>query len=172
MHRNLRWATVTGPMPPSASTLPYPTASWGRRILALFVDWIASSLVASAFLGVRALPFGALVAGVDPKGSDNLWILLVFVVETTVLTTLTGGSFGKLATRLRTVRTARLGADGQGQDPRPLDPLRSLARQIMVAVLVPPLVFRHDGRGLHDLAAGTATVTLATYRTVFRGLPD
>lgn len=163
---------MTGPTPPSAPPLPYPTASWGRRILALFVDWIASTLVASAFLGVRALPFGGLVAGVDPKGSDNLWILLVFVVETALLTTLTGGSFGKLATRLRTVRTAQAGADGQAFDPRPLDPLRSLARQIMVAVLVPPLVFRHDGRGLHDLAAGTATVTLATYRTVFRGLPD
>ena len=28
--------------------------------------------------------------------------------------------------------------------------------------MIPPLVFRPDGRGLHDIAAGTATVTLQT----------
>jgi hypothetical protein len=55
----------------------------------------------------------------------------VYVVETVLLTTLVGGSFGKLATRLRTVRI-----DG---DPRPLDPLRTIARQILVAVVIPPL---------------------------------
>jgi len=49
-------------------------------------------------------------------------------------------------------------------DPRPLDLLRSFARQIMVAVVVPPLIFRPDGRGLHDMAAGTATVELQTWR--------
>jgi uncharacterized RDD family membrane protein YckC len=43
-----------------------------------------------------------------------------------------------------------------------LDPLRSLARAILVAVVIPPLVFRPDRRGLHDMAAGTATVTLDT----------
>lgn len=144
-------------------TLPYPTASWGRRVLALFIDWLASSLVASVFLGVRALPFGSLLAGVDPRPTDNLWILVVFVVQTAVFTTLGGGSFGKLVTRLRTVRVS------QGEpDVRPPDPLRSIARQILVVLVVPPLVFRPDRRGLHDLAAATATVTLQTYRHVFR----
>jgi uncharacterized RDD family membrane protein YckC len=47
-----------------------------------------------------------------------------------------------------------------------LDPIRAFARQILVALIVPPLVFRPDGRGLHDLAVGTATVTLATYRAL------
>jgi uncharacterized RDD family membrane protein YckC len=88
-------------------------------------------------------------------------VLVAYVAESAVLTALAGGSFGKLATRLRTVR-----ADG---DPRPLDLLRAIARQIMVAVVIPPLIFRPDGRGLHDLAAGTATVTLETYRSRFRG---
>jgi uncharacterized RDD family membrane protein YckC len=31
-------------------------------------------------------------------------------------------------------------------------------------LVIPPLVFRPDGRGLHDLLAGTATVTMETYR--------
>nr|WP_260173714.1 RDD family protein [Nocardioides albus] len=143
--------------------MPYPTASWGRRVLALFIDWFASSLVASVFLGARALPFGSLLAGVDPRPTDNLWILVVFVVQTAAFTSLGGGSFGKLVTRLRTVRVSP-GAP----DVRPPDPLRSIARQILVVLVVPPLVFRADRRGLHDLAAGTATVTLETYRHVFR----
>ncbi len=133
-------------------------------MLALFVDWLASSLVASVFLGARALPFGSLIAGVDPRPTDNLWILVVFVVQTAVFTMVGGGSFGKLVTRLRTVRASVTG----GPDARPLDPLRSIARQVLVVLVVPPLVFRADRRGLHDLAAGTATVTLQTYRAVFR----
>jgi len=147
---------VTDPTVPNSRALPFPTASWSRRILALLVDWLASWLVVALIIGWD---------DVARTGSNaSWWTLVVYVVESTVLTSLTGGSFGKLATRLRTVRTT----PGR-RDPRPLDPLRSLARQIMVAVVVPPLIFRPDGRGLHDLAAGTATVTLQTYRTDFLG---
>jgi len=144
--------------------LAFATASWGRRVLALAVDWLFSSLVAALFLGPRAVPvLGALVVD-KAGGAANGWVLLVYVVESVVLTATAGGSFGKMATRLRTVRV-----DG---DPRPLDPLRTLARQIMIAVVVPPLIFRADGRGLHDLACGTASVTLETYRSFFRRLAD
>jgi uncharacterized RDD family membrane protein YckC len=76
----------------------------------------------------------------------------LFILESVVLTALLGGSFGKLATRLRVVRN-----DGSG---RPVDLLRSLLRQVMVCLVIPPLVFRPDGRGLHDLAAGSVTVTI------------
>lgn len=137
---------------PSAAVLPFETASWPRRVLALFVDWIASTLVVIGFVGWHHYS--------QPGSSARALPLVVYVVETTLLTALAGGSFGKLLTRLRTVR-----ADG---DPRPLDLLRSLARTVMIAVVVPPLIFRPDGRGLHDLAAGTATVTLQTYRSRFR----
>ena len=36
----------------------------------------------------------------------------------------------------------------------------------MVALVIPPLVYRPDGRGLHDLVAGTVTVTLDTFRSL------
>jgi uncharacterized RDD family membrane protein YckC len=142
---------------PTASTasdpraLPFETASWGRRVLALVVDWVACSLAVAGVVGWHTFT--------APGSEAKAWVLPVYVVETVLLTTLVGGSFGKLATRLRTVRI-----DG---DPRPLDPLRTIARQILVAVVIPPLVFRPDGRGLHDLAAGTASVTLQTYRSFF-----
>jgi uncharacterized RDD family membrane protein YckC len=130
--------------------LPFETASWLRRILALVIDWAASTLVVVAVLG--------------PQGwSDSRWsgfdTLGVFLFESTVLMALVGGSFGQLATRLRVVRT-----DGSG---RPLSVLRALVRQVLVALVIPPLVFRPDGRGLHDMAVGSATVTL---QTVLRGV--
>jgi hypothetical protein len=37
--------------------------------------------------------------------------------------------------------------------------LRALVRSVLVALLVPPLL-TFDGRGLHDVAAGTRTVTI------------
>ena len=126
-------------MPPP----PLETASWGRRILALFVDWFASTLVVVLVLGPD---------GWNENRASGFYTLLVFALESTVLTAVAGGSFGKLATRLRVVRN-----DGSG---RPIDLLRSLLRQVMVCLVIPPLVFRPDGRGLHDMVAGSVTVTI------------
>lgn len=125
------------------STPPTETASWGRRILALLVDWFTCTLVVVLVLGP---------AGWSESRASSFYTLLVFALESTVLTAVAGGSFGKLATRLRVVRH-----DGSG---RPVDLLRALLRQVMVCLVIPPLVFRPDGRGLHDLAAGSMTVTI------------
>jgi uncharacterized RDD family membrane protein YckC len=124
------------------------TATWARRILALLVDWFASTLVVIALVG-----------GVGNWAGDQeagFFVLVVFVLESALFTALSGGSFGQLATRLRVVRE-----DG---DPRPVAPHLALLRQVLIALVVPPLVYRPDGRGLHDLAAGSAVVTLETYR--------
>jgi uncharacterized RDD family membrane protein YckC len=50
-------------------------------------------------------------------------------------------------------------------DPRPVPPHLALARQLLVALVIPPLVYQPNGRGLHDLAAGSAVVTIQTYRS-------
>lgn len=126
------------------------TATWARRMVALLVDWLASTLVVIAAVGLEE--YG------EPGSPAPVYVLLVYVLESTLLTWLAGGSFGKIATRLRVVRT-----DGS---TRPLDPFRALLRQVLVALVIPPLVYRPDGRGLHDLAAGTSTVTLQTYRSL------
>jgi uncharacterized RDD family membrane protein YckC len=137
----------------------WETASWARRILALVVDWFASSFVVIVILGPARF-FADQSTAPDPL--PGILTLVVFVVETSVLTALSGGSFGKLATRLRVVRT-----DGSG---RHVGLLGALARTILVAAVIPPLVFRPDGRGLHDILAGTATVTLQTAKgAVARG---
>ncbi|WP_241153668.1 RDD family protein [Nocardioides pantholopis] len=127
-----------------------PTTSWARRALALMVDWVASTLVVIAVVGRDAY--------LETGSSAPFAVLGVYVVESALLTALAGGSFGKLVTRLRVVRV-----DG---DPRPIGLLQALLRSVLIALVIPPLVFRPDGRGLHDMAAGSATVDLQTWRAL------
>jgi len=104
-------------------------ASWLHRIAALFVDWIASSLVAALLAG-----------GIDSPAYS--WLpLIVFWLESSFGVALAGSSFGQALLRIRV----------QTLDGRPLSLFRALQRQLLVCLVIPPLVFREDGRGLHDL---------------------
>jgi uncharacterized RDD family membrane protein YckC len=104
-------------------------ATWLRRIAALCIDWAASSGVAAFVVG-----------GFDDPSYQ--WVpLLVFWLESSVGVALAGASFGQLVFRIRVHRL----------DGRPLSLLRALQRQLLVCLVVPPLVFRQDGRGLHDM---------------------
>jgi uncharacterized RDD family membrane protein YckC len=114
-------------------------AGWGRRIAALFVDWIASVLVAVAIGGT----------GVMASNDAESWLpLLVFWVEASLFTALTGGSFGQLLLRVAVVRL----------DRTPVTLLVSLLRTLLICLVVPPVIYNRDGRGLHDLVAGTVTI--------------
>lgn len=120
------------------------TASWGRRILALLVDWAACWLVVVFLVGTEKAS--------EPGSVAGWYVTGLFVVESALMTALAGGSFGQLATRLRVVRE-----DGR---PMPIGLLQAIMRQVLVALVIPPLVFKPDGRGLHDLAARSRTVRL------------
>ncbi len=136
------------PTYPGSVSDAFPTASWGRRLLALLVDWLTCTLVVVAVVGTDEYT--------DPGSPAGFAVLGVYVVESALFTWLLAGSFGKLMTGLRVVP-----ADGR---LRPVNPLRLLLRQVLVGLVIPPLVFRPDGRGLHDLLAGTATVSGETFR--------
>jgi uncharacterized RDD family membrane protein YckC len=133
----------------TASTVAVEAASWPRRILALVVDWFACTLVVIALIGPRAWSD-------DPL--SGFYVLALFVAESALFTAVAGGSFGKLATRIRVVRN-----DGTYG---PVSLLRCVLRQVLVALVVPPLVFRPDGRGLHDMAAGSRTALVAGLRAI------
>jgi uncharacterized RDD family membrane protein YckC len=118
---------------------PGAVAGWGRRVLALVIDWLASLLVAGA------------IAGPEVTGSTGwqAWLpMLVFLLEAGFLTALMGGSFGQLVLRVVVVRI----------DNRPVSLLRALGRTFLICLVVPPLVFDRDRRGLHDLVARTVTL--------------
>jgi uncharacterized RDD family membrane protein YckC len=122
------------------------------------VDWFASTFVVILLLG-----------GVDRWAGDRssgVYVLGVFVLESAIFMALSGGSFGQLATRLRVVQVA-----GDRLVPRPVPPHLALVRQVLIALVIPPLVYRPDGRGLHDLAASSAVVTLDTYRALLGKAP-
>ena len=124
----------------TAVTQELPAATWGRRILALVIDWLSSWAAAAALVASGAVG--------DDTGT---WGTIVLVAEMALFTAMTGGSFGKLVTRVRVVRN---------DDPsRPVSLLRALVRTLLTVLIIPPLL-TFDGRGLHDLAAGTRTVTI------------
>ena len=142
---------------PSPSSRPsnapsFETASWGRRIIALLVDWLICTLAVIAVFGVDEYT--------TTGSAASFMVLPVYVVESALLTWLAGGSIGKLLTGLCVVP-----ADGR---LRKLNPVKAFGRQLLIALVIPPLVFRADGRGLHDLFAGTSTVTFATLRTLVK----
>jgi uncharacterized RDD family membrane protein YckC len=119
---------------------PGSVAGWGRRLLALAIDWVASTQVAIAFTGVGGWLDGTTLSESLP--------LLVFLVEATFLTALTGASFGQLVCRVVVARV----------DGGPVNVLQALVRTALICLVIPPLVFNRDQRGLHDLAVKTVTL--------------
>jgi hypothetical protein len=113
-------------------------AGYGRRLGALFIDWLVALLTVSfiaAAAGWRLTP-------------GNLWPVAAFGVETWLLTALLGLTFGKRMLGLRVVRV-----DGQ-----PVGPLWALVRTALLLAVVPALLWDRDYRGLHDKAAQTVVV--------------
>jgi hypothetical protein len=114
-------------------------ASWGRRVLALCIDWLLSLLVSRVFVGNDVW---------TGEGAGQWAPLATFAVETWVLTTLLGGSAGQLICRVAVRRTS-------GQ---PLDLLRALVRTVLVCAVIPPMIYNPDRRGLHDLAVDSVAL--------------
>jgi len=135
-----------GPQPWPGARLGLPedgpgsVASWMRRFAALGIDWLASTLVIIAIIGPERFS--------DTNASG--WTLFVFWLQASILTALMGGSFGQLLLRVRVCRL----------DGRPLDLLRAMGRTALICLVIPPLVFNPDQRGLHDLATDAITVKL------------
>ena len=114
---------------------PGAIAGMGRRFVALTIDWLACVLVAQLFS-----------SGV----SNPALPLVIFFVEVALLTSLIGSSFGQriLGIRVVSLRTGRL------------DPMRAALRTLLLCLVVPPLVFDRDQRGLHDKAANSVAVRM------------
>lgn len=117
-------------------TGPGSVAGWGRRLVALAVDWVVAGVVAAWF--TRRLA--------DP-GSG--WIqLAVFAAEQLLLVGTLGFSIGHRVVRIRVERV-----DGGW-----VGPVRAAVRTALILLVVPALIWDRDGRGLHDKAAGTVVV--------------
>lgn len=111
------------------------TAPFGRRLVALVIDWVACLLITYGLIG------GFVELGPAARSFLPLFILLV---ENFIGVSLGGATFGH---RILGLRVTPL----QGEW---VTPGRSLTRAILLCLVIPPLLT--DGhRGLHDRAAGT-----------------
>lgn len=110
---------------------PGSAAGFGPRILAIVIDWLPCSVAAQ--LLTKNPAFSALA---------------LFAVVTVVSIAIAGRTVGHAAAGLRVAlldgRRAGFGA--------------AVTRTVLLCLLIPPVVYNVDGRGLHDRAAGTVVL--------------
>ena len=143
---------------------PGSAARPGRRVVALCLDWVLSLAISAAFFPSPDPPIGGLLAG-EPMAT-----IAVFGVSTAILVGLLGHSVGHRVAGLRVVRlrdvVGREGvvgredgsASGTPTGSRPPGLLRALLRTALLCLVIPAVIWERGGRGLHDVAAGTAIV--------------
>jgi uncharacterized RDD family membrane protein YckC len=125
-------------------TGPGSVAGWGRRILALLLDWLIAGLVASA---ITSQPMWA-------GGNEyNTAQLVTFFAMSAILTGLVGGTIGHRVCGLRVV-LVRGGTTYTSQPGL----LAGAIRSFLLCLVIPAVVYDRDRRGLHDRAANTVVV--------------
>jgi uncharacterized RDD family membrane protein YckC len=110
---------------------PGSIARIGRRLGALAIDWALSVLISNAFFNY-----------------DPLATLGVFVVGQIIFTVTTGASVGHRLLGLRLVNSNGL----------PMGVWRPAVRALLIAVVIPAVIWDVDQRGMHDRLVGTALV--------------
>ena len=110
---------------------PRSIARLGRRLAALVIDWAFAVVVSIAFFNY-----------------DALATLGVFVTAQIVLLITANGSFGHLIMGLRVVPLA---GDYLGL-------WRPIVRTLLMAIVIPAVIWDADQQGMHDRLAGTLLV--------------
>ena len=119
-------------------------ASMGRRFLAFVIDCVVAALITSVFVHPHLT---------DPASmqAQNYWSLLAWLLIGLVGTSFFGVTVGMALLRIRVIRI----------DNTPMvGPLRALPRTVLVALIVPAVIWNADYRGLHDRLAGTIVVNV------------
>lgn len=112
---------------------PTSMAGWGRRVLAVVIDWSIALLISNLwFEGHPLVTLGFYVL---------MQVLLVGLLGTTV---------GK---RIAGIQVVRVGGAMAG-------PLKALIRTALWCLVVTPFMVDPDGRGVHDRVAGTVLIRM------------
>jgi uncharacterized RDD family membrane protein YckC len=119
-------------------------AGIGPRVAALLIDWLGSALIVGLLSGGR-YGFGA-----EPSEAvvSQALTLALFAGQIAVLTWLGGASAGQ--------RIVGIGAVPIGRDRIGL--VEAVVRTLLICLVIPPLVYDRDRRGLHDRATRTIVV--------------
>lgn len=106
-------------------------AKLGRRIWAVIIDWTCAVLISIAFFAY------------DPIATTVIFVIVQVLFVPTI-----GGSPGH---RLLGMRVQRVTGGWPGL-------WRPILRAVLVAIVIPAVIWDADNRGVHDKAAGTALV--------------
>jgi len=117
---------------------PGSLAPFVRRLVAVSVDWLICDLIAAAFMGYR----------LGQGGLGSFKPLAVFVLMNLLLVGTLGSTVGH---RLLGIRVVRLGGASAG-------PFLAAIRTVLLAVVIPAVIWDRDTRGFHDKIAGTVAV--------------
>lgn len=117
---------------------PGSVARFGRRIAAVALDWIGCQLIA----------YGLITGG--NLGAAGNWTLGLFIALTVLTVGTVGFTPGKRALGLRVV----------AEDGGRLGVVRVVVRTLLLALVVPALIWDRDGRGLHDRLARAVQVRI------------
>ena len=117
---------------------PGSLARFGRRLVAILADWLISNVIAVGFLHYR----------LGEGGNGPFKPLAVFVLMNLLLVGTLGSTIGH---RLFGLRVLRLGGAGAG-------PIPAVIRTVLLALVIPALIWDRDTRGFHDKLAGTVLV--------------
>jgi uncharacterized RDD family membrane protein YckC len=109
-------------------------AGLGVRMGAFLIDSVAAN-------GLAFLVF-------QSRGPAGLYVFGAFALEVWLLTAFLGGSIGHLVCGIEVLRL----------DHRKVGIWRGFIRTGLLCLLIPAAIWDRDGRGLHDLAAGTVLV--------------
>jgi uncharacterized RDD family membrane protein YckC len=119
-------------------TGPQSVARVGRRFVAITLDWVISAMVLMLITGRDYLTISS-----TPLGQMQL--LATFVALQILSIWAIGGSIGHRLMRLYIVNVQGSGVTWW----------RPIARSLLLALVVPALVWDSDQRGFHDKVAGT-----------------
>ena len=119
---------------------PGSLARFGRRLVAVTVDWFVCTLIASLLTHYR----------LGEGGVGPFKPLAVFVVMNLLLVGTLGSTIGH---RLLGIRVVRLDGATPG-------PVLAVTRTLLLAVVIPAVIWDRDTRGFHDKIAGTVTIRL------------
>jgi len=115
---------------------PFIRTTYGRRMAALALDWLACYAIVAALSGC--------INKMSPNSS--LYVLAIFFLEVWILIALQGATLGHRLFGMKVVRFEDGGAISLSQ---------ALIRTVLLVLVVTAVTFDVNGRGIHERLSGS-----------------
>ena len=115
-------------------------AGLGIRLAALAIDWALATMTTALFVP----PFSSAIG-------PSALRLGIFVLEVSIVTGFSGSSMGQRIVGLRVL---------SWPDHLFVTPMRAFMRTLLIALVIPAVVYDNEGRGLHERLTQTTVVRI------------